>query len=146
MGYSSRWVRWNFSQRLQITNWIIQTIKEFIIKHCAWYYEYKELFSDHPGVNLPALIESEQSIRRNGWVIDDYELGGYDKDLERGSKGLSDFHPDGEKNKNESDSSSLHSVLSQIAREKRRVMKKQIDSVPALSIGNNNNDTSDDEV
>lgn len=36
-----------------------KTAKEFILKCCAWYYKYKGLFSDHPGVNPLALIESE---------------------------------------------------------------------------------------
>ena len=123
-----------------------KTAKEFILKRCAWYYEYEDLFSDHPGVNPPALIESEQPIRRNGRVIDDFEIGGYDQDLECGRKRLNDFYPDRENDEDESDSSSLHSFLLQIAQEKKRSMKKQTDRVPALFTGNNHNDTSNDEV
>lgn len=53
-----------------------KTAKEIILKRCAWYYEYEELFCDHPGVNPPALIESEQPILRDGQIVNDSELGG----------------------------------------------------------------------
>ena len=73
-------------------------------------------------------------------------MEGYDQNLECGRKRLSDFHLDGKNDEDESDSSSFHSFLLQIAWEKRRLMKKQIDCVPASSTNNNHNDTNNDEV
>lgn len=37
---------------------ICKTVKKLVLKRCLWYYEYKKLFCDHPGVNLPIFIES----------------------------------------------------------------------------------------
>lgn len=88
-----------------------KTAKEIILKRCAWYYEYKQLFCNHPGVNPPALIKSEQPIRCNDQIVNDSELGRYDKGLQEGElgpEGLNDFDQDAEKDGDDSDSSSLH--------------------------------------
>ena len=58
-----------------------KTAKELILKRCPWYYEYEELYCDHPAVNPPAIIESEQPTRRDGQAVNDFELGGYDRNL-----------------------------------------------------------------
>lgn len=55
--------------------------KEFILKHCVWYYKYEDLFCHHPGVNSPTLIESEQPARCDGQIVN--ELGGYDGDFKK---------------------------------------------------------------
>ncbi len=110
-----------------------KTAKEIILKRCPWYYEYEELYCNHPAVNLPAIIESEQPTRRDGQAVNDFELGGYDRNLYEekwspaASGGLSDQDEDeviGQDNEDESDSSSLHPILLQIAREDRRAAKK----------------------
>lgn len=36
---------------------ICKTAKELIFKHCSWYYKYKKLFYDYPGVNSPTFIK-----------------------------------------------------------------------------------------
>ncbi len=119
-----------------------KTAKELILKRCLWYYEYKKLYCNHSALNPPAIIESEQLTRRDGQAVNDFELEGYDKDLYEGksspaaSGGLSDQDGDEEivqDNEDESDSSSLHSVLSQIAREDRRAAKKQVKDVSVSS-------------
>lgn len=96
---------------MPITKRISQNRKKFIFKPFAWYHEYEGQFLDHPGVNPPAFIESEQPIRRNGQVINGFERGGYDQDFERDCEGLNDFHPEGENNEDESDSSSIYSFF-----------------------------------
>ena len=115
-----------------------KTAKKLILKRCPWYYEYEELYCDHPAVNPPAIIESEQPTRRDGQAVNDFELGGYDKDLHEGKSSLAAsgglIDQDGDEhivqdNEDESDSSSLHSVLSQIAREDQRAAKKQAKDV-----------------
>ena len=96
---------------------------------------YEKLYYDHPAVNPPAIIESEQPTRRDKQAVNKFELGGYDKDLHEGKSSsvasgrLSD--QDGDENivqdiEDESDSSSLHSDLSQIAREDRRAAKNKL--------------------
>lgn len=55
-----------------------KTAKKLIIKHCAQYYEYKDLFFNYLRINLPAFIESKQPIRCNRQVIDDFEMKRYD--------------------------------------------------------------------
>lgn len=62
----------------------MQNRKEFVLKRCAWYYDYKKLFCNHPGVNPSALIKSEQPIRCNGQIVNDSELGRYAKGLQEG--------------------------------------------------------------
>lgn len=123
-----------------------KTAKDLILQRCAWYYEYEELFCDHPGVNPPTLIESEQPTRRDGQIINDFELGEYDKDLQEGdsplqdSGGLSDYDQDAEEdavqdNEDESDSStaSFHSALSQIVQDDARAAKKQSKNAAVIS-------------
>ncbi len=34
------------------------TVHEYIIKQCSWYYEFKELYREHPGVNPPLIVET----------------------------------------------------------------------------------------
>ena len=109
----------------ELESGLYKTVKELILKRCVWYYKYEELFCDHPGVNPTAIIESGQPLCRGGHIIDDNELGGYDKDLNP-----SDFDIPGSSTNpaeqylidfsKDSDSSSLHSVLSQIAQIQRR--------------------------
>lgn len=80
-------------------------------------------------MNPPALIKSGQPIRCNDQIVNDSELGRYDKGLQEGElplpglEGLSDFDQDAEKEGDDSDSSSLHLALSQIARNERRAAK-----------------------
>lgn len=111
-----------------------KTAKEIILKRCPWYYEYKELFCNHPGVNPPILVESEQPTRRDGQIVNDFELGGYDKDLQEeespspDSGGLSDQNGEEDvvqENEDESDFSSLHSVLLQIVQDNQHATRNQ---------------------
>ncbi len=119
-----------------------KTAKELIFKRCLWYYEYEEWYYDHPAVNPPAIIELEQPKCCDGQAVNNFELGCYDKDLHKGKSSpaasgrLSD--QDGDEDivqdiEDESDSSSLHPVLSQIAQEDRRAAKKQVKDVPVSS-------------
>lgn len=119
-----------------------KTAKELVPKRCPWYYEYEELFCDHPGVSPPTLIESQQPTRRDGQIVNDIELGGYDKDFQEGesplpdSGGLSDQNGEEDvvqDNEDESDSSSFHSVLSQIARDNRRAAKMPTKNAAVIS-------------
>ena len=98
--------------KLQIRSF--KTAKKFILKRCAWYYKYKDLFSDHLGVNPPIFIKSKQPIHCNWRVIDDFEIERYDQDLKCGCKGLSNFYLNGKNDKNKSDSFSFYSFLLQI--------------------------------
>lgn len=114
----------------ELESGLCNTAKELILKRCAWYYEYKELFCDHPGVNPAAIIKSGQPSRCEGHTVNDNELGGYNKDLNSSDFDISgsstnpaEQHPT-ELSKN-SDSSSLHSVLFQIARDQRREVRKK---------------------
>lgn len=119
------------------------TAKERILQRCAWYYEYEELFCDHPGLNPPTLIESEQPTRRDGRIINDLELG---EELQEGeswlqdSGGSSDYDQDAEEDaiqddEDESDSStaSFHSALSQIVQDDASTAKKQTKNVTVIS-------------
>lgn len=72
------------SQKLEFG--LCKTAKELILKRYVWYYKYKKLFYNHPGINLVAIIESGQPSYHKGYIVDDNELRGYDKDLN-----LSDF-------------------------------------------------------
>ena len=63
-------------------------------------------------MNLPAFIELEQPIHYNRRVINDFEMGRYNQDLECGCKKLSNFHPDRENDKDESNFFHLYSFLS----------------------------------
>ena len=121
-----------------------KTAKELILKRCAWYYEFEELFRDHPGANPHTIIESEQHTRRDGQIINDLELGRYDKDLEEGesslqdSGGLGDYDQDAEEDAvgdsdDESDSFSFHSARSQIVRDDPRAAKKQTQNATGIS-------------
>ena len=103
-----------------------KTANELIFKRCPWYYEYEELYCNHPSVNPPAIIELEQPTRRDGQAVNDFELGGYERDLHEGKSPPAAFgelsDQDGDEdivqdNEYETDSSSLHSVLLQIAQD-----------------------------
>lgn len=121
----------------ELESGLCKTAKELILRRCAWYYEYEELFCDHPGVNPAAIIESGQPSRREGHTVDDNELGGYDKDLNPSdfdipgsSTNPAEQHPT--ERSEDSDSSSLHSVLSQIARDQRREARKKKNNEEAV--------------
>lgn len=79
--------------------------------------------------------------------IEDFKIKRYNQDLECSCKDqLSDFDLDEENDKKKSNSFSFHSVLIQIAREKKQIIKKQTSNIPILSTNNNNNDSSNNEV
>lgn len=62
----------------------MQNCKKLVFKHCPWYYKYKKLFCDHPKANPPTFIESQQSIYCDSQIVNDIELGEYDKDFQEG--------------------------------------------------------------
>lgn len=78
-------------------------------------------------------------------IIDNFEIKKYNQNLEYGCKKLSNFYPNRNNNENESDFFSLYSFLLEIA-EKKNSIKKQIDYILALSINNNYNDISNNEM
>lgn len=125
---------------------LCKTAKIFILKYCTSYYKYKKLFYNYPKVNPPALIELEQFIRPDEWIINDSKSRKYDKNLQCGSKRLSDVGQDREKDEDKSDSFSFYSVLSQIAQNKKCVIKNKIKNMMTPFFGNNNNDTNNNKV
>lgn len=104
-----------FYEDCKLQTGLFKTTKKFILKRCTWYYEYEDLFSDYPGINPLTFIKSKQPIYCNRQVINGFEIGKYDQDLECGSKGLKNFHPNEENDEDDFNSSNLHSFLSQIA-------------------------------
>lgn len=120
----------------------MQNRKKLVFKRYPWYYEYKKLFYDHPGVNLSIFIESQQPTRCDGQIVNNIELRGYNKDFQERKSPLLDSgrlsdQNGGEdvvqNNKDEFDSSSLYSVLSQIAQDKRRATKKLTKNAAIIS-------------
>ena len=121
----------------ELESGLYKTVKELIFKRCVWYYKYKELFCNHLGINPIAIIASGQPFCHGGHIVDDNELGGYDKDLNPfdfdipGSstnpveQHLTDLSKD-------SDSSSLHFVLSQIAQNQRHEARKKTNNEKAI--------------
>lgn len=137
------------------------TVKDHILKKCPWFYEFEDIFHKHPGINPPLIIESGQPPKRDGAAVNEDDLGGYnfdlDQDLEdpcqmatRETKGEEDM---GVSFSNLSDlgsdsDSSLHSALSQIARDARQEARKKANMKTSREVkGENSNPTilSDDE-
>lgn len=99
------------------------TAKDHILKKCLWFYEFEEIFHKHPTTAPLILIESGQPARRDGFSVNDSELGGFYYDLEETLEahgevedkelGLSLGNHDGNNNSD----SDFHSAFSQIARD-----------------------------
>ena len=53
------------------------TVNDYILKKCPWFYEFEDVYHDHPGVNPPIIIESGQPPRRDGKAVDETDLGGF---------------------------------------------------------------------
>lgn len=129
-------------RKLQIGSY--ETAKEVILKRCAWYYEYEQLFCDYPGVNPLSLNESDQSTRRGFQVIKDFELGRYDEELEEGESWLQNYgesiacDQDAEEdavpdNEDESDSFSFYSARSQYERDDSLAAKQRTKNTTGIS-------------
>lgn len=114
-----------FHKNREFLTEICKIAKELIFKNCPCYYEYEKLFGNHSTPNPPTLIELQQPIRHYGQIVNDIELGGYNKDFHErksllpDSEGLNNQNGEEDErqdNKDKFDSSSLHSILLQIAR------------------------------
>lgn len=112
------------------------TINEHILKKCPWYYEFDDLYKDHPTVNPTLIVESGQLPRRNGQAIAETDLGGFNT--------IDDEDGDGqEENDSTTDSDSDHSAHSQAERtvkaKEQETIKATVEQrlVPALDIDDN---------
>ena len=56
----------------------ILMLKDHILKKCSWFYEFKDIFYKHFGINLLIILESGQSPIRDRAVVDEDKLKGYD--------------------------------------------------------------------
>ena len=71
------------------------TVKEYISKKCPWFYDFEDVFHDHPGVNPLVIIESGQPPRCDGLAVEETDLGGFSKNdgaAEGPSKGKKEAH------------------------------------------------------
>lgn len=105
-------------------------VKDHILKKCLWFYKFENIFPKYPTVSPPILIESKQPAQRDGTSVKHTELGSYDFDLEK----TLEFHGEEEDMEigtqanydgNDDSNLDLHSVISQITKEKQRNERKK---------------------
>lgn len=61
----------------------MQNRKKLVFKYYTWYYKYKVLFYDYPGINLPTFIKLQQPICCDDEIVNDTELERYNKDFQK---------------------------------------------------------------
>lgn len=45
------------------------TIRQLLVLKCPWYYDFEDLFHDHPNVTAPYMIESRGPDREAGYEV-----------------------------------------------------------------------------
>ncbi len=109
------------------------SVKDYILKKCSWFYEFKDIFHKHPNINPPLIIDSSEPLKCDEAAVDEDDLGSYDFDLDQDledscqmtTREIEREEDIGVSFSNLSDlgsnsNSSQHSTLSQIAQDARR--------------------------
>lgn len=100
-------------------------VKDHILKKCPWFYKFEDIFHKYPTVFPPILIEFEQPAQRDGTSVKHTELRSCDFDLEKtlefhGEEGDMEIETQANYDDNDNSNLDLHSVFSQITKEKQR--------------------------